>query len=284
MTLILPYCYIVSEGLNSSRQKGEKMMAAQKPLLPTEKTTSIKDSSRQVKRGAQMNTYRKTAIIVGALFLIAMVASLLGGSLVEAVLSAPDYLAVLSENGNQVIIGVFLELINGIAVVGIGVLMFPVLRRFNESMALGYLALRIVEGVFCSVIVISPLSLLTLSHDYLESGASDASYYQAVGALSMAERANVSGLLIPLFLGLGALLFYSLLYQSKLLPRYIPVWGLIAVVLILALNILLTLNVDVGGMALVFALPIILNEIYLGIWLIIKGFTPSALASKPAVG
>lgn len=227
-----------------------------------------------------MNTSRKIAIVVGALFLIAMVASLLGGGLVESIITAPDYLIAVSENKTQVIIGVLLELINGIAVVGIGVLMFPILKPHNENIALGYLGFRIIEAVFCCVIVIAPLSLITLSQEYLKAGAADAAYFQTVGTLSIAERASVSSLLIPIFFSLGALLFYYLLYQSKLLPRFISVWGLIGVALILTLN-LLSLNLEIGiSIGLIFALPMILNEIFLGIWLIVKGFDPSAIVSS----
>jgi hypothetical protein len=229
-----------------------------------------------------MNSSKTTARIVGVLFLIAMVASLLGGGLVESIITAPDNLMAVSENETQVIIGVLLELINAIAVVGIGVFMFPILKQHNENIALGYLGIRIIEAVFCSVIVISPLSLITLSQGYLQAGAADATYYQTVDALSMAQRASVSGLLIPVFFSLGALLFYYLLYQSKLLPRFISVWGFIGAVLILILN-LLSLNLEIGiSIGMVLALPMILNEIFLGIWLIVKGFNPSAIASGSA--
>jgi hypothetical protein len=229
-----------------------------------------------------MNT-NKTARIVGALFLTAMVGSLVGGVVfVEPLLTAPDYLIAISENETRVIIGVFLELINGIAVLGIGVLMFPILKQHNEHTALGYLGLRIIEAVFCCVIVISPLSLTTLSQEYVKAGTLDASYYQAAGALSIAERASVAGLLIPVFLGLGALLFYRALYQFKLLPKFISIWGFVGAALILVLNVLLTFGVEVGSIGMVLALPIISNEIFLGIWLIAKGFNPSAIASRSA--
>jgi len=132
-----------------------------------------------------MNTNKKIARIVGVLFLTAMVASLLGGGLVESVISAPDYLVAISENETLVIIGVLLELINGIAVLGIGVLMFSILKQHNANIARGYLGLRIVESVFCCVIVISPLSLIALSQEYL-AGALDASYFHAVHTLSIA--------------------------------------------------------------------------------------------------
>ena len=230
-----------------------------------------------------MTASRTTAILVGSLFLIAMVASLLGGAgMVQPVLSAPDYLTAVSENETQLVVGALLELVNGLAVVGIGVLMFPILRPYSENMALGYLAFRIVEGVFGCLIVISPLSLVTLSQAYLNVGAADASTYEVVGALSMAQRASVADLLIPVFLGLGGLLLYSILYRSRLVPRFVAVWGLIGAVLILVMNLLLTFGAEIGDVGLLLALPIITNEIFLGIWLLVKGFNPSAIASGAA--
>ena len=163
----------------------------------------------------KINTYRQTAISVGLLFLIAMVASLLGGAaFIGPILSAPDYLVAIAGNETQVIIGVILELINGIAVFGIGVLLFPIIKQHNERIALGYLGFRIIESVFCCVIVISPLSLITLSQEYFKAGATNAPYFQAVGALSIAQRASVADLLIPVFLSLGALLLYSLFAKN----------------------------------------------------------------------
>jgi hypothetical protein len=220
-----------------------------------------------------MNDDRKTAGFVGALFLTAMVASLVGGGMVESVISALEPFAAVSENETLLVTGVLLELVNAIAVIGIGVLMFTVLKRHNETQAVGYLSLRIVEAVFCSLIVVSPLSLIRLG----QAGA-DTAQLQETGALSIAERASVSGLLIPVFFSLGALLLYSSLYQLKLLPRFISVWGFVAAVLILILNLLSTFGLELGmGLSMVFALPIILNEIFMGIWLIAKGFNPSAV-------
>jgi hypothetical protein len=215
-----------------------------------------------------MKRSSKTAVWVGALFLTAMVASLLGGGLVESGVPSPGQL--VPGNQTQVIIGVLLELINAIAVLGIGVLMFPILGPHNENLARGYLGFRIVECVFCATIVIGPLSLIKSGHVSPE-----------VGALAMAERASVADLLIPVFFGLGAILLYISLYRASLLPRFIPAWGLIGAALVLALNLLSTFGLPIGtGVSMVFALPIILNEIFLGIWLIAKGFNPSAVAPE----
>ena len=257
-------------------------MTIKESLQPTEKSTYITDSSKKYKGESKTNTYRKTAIIVGVLFLTAMVASLLGGGLVESIIAAPDYLIAISENETQMITGVLLELINGIAVLGIGVLMFPILKQHYETIALGYLGATIIESVFCSVIIISPLSLIAFSQEYLKAGASDASYFQSLGNLAIAARSSVAGLFIPVFFGLGSLLFYYLLYQSRLVPRFVSVWGLIGAVLILTLNLLLTSNLLEAGIAtgLIFALPIMTNEIFIAIWLIVKGFNSSAIASE----
>jgi hypothetical protein len=227
-----------------------------------------------------MNSHKQTARIVGALFLIAMAASLVGGlGFVEPYISGPDFLVSAVENQTRVVIGVLLELSNGLAVVGIGILMFTVLKRHSEAAAVGYLALRIIEAVFCCLIVITPLSLISIGGEVLLSGSSDAAAYQAAGLLAIAGRAGISGLLIPVFLGIGALVLYGTLYRARLLPRYISAWGWIGAVLILALNLMLTFGIELGNLAMLFALPIITNEIFLGIWLIVKGFDPEMLAS-----
>ena len=228
-----------------------------------------------------MNSNRKTAIIVGVLFLTAMVTSLLGGIWLESIISAPDYLITVSAYETQVIIGVLLELTNGIAVVSIAVLMFPIFKKHDEALALGYVALRIIEAVIIIAAVISPLTLIALSQQYLTAGASEAAFFQSLANSFLVVRAHLVGLLLAIFFSLGALLFYYLLYQSKLVPRFISVWGFIAVVLVLIWNLLEAFGISISW-GMVLALPIILNEIFLGIWLIGKGFNSSAIASESA--
>jgi hypothetical protein len=225
-----------------------------------------------------MNPYRKNAIIVGILFLIAMVSSLLGGGILESILNAPNYLSNISADKIQVIIGVSLELVNGIAVMCIAVMLFSILKQHNESLALGYVGFRIIESILCIISAITPLLLIMLSQEYLKTETSDDSYLQSSGILLKTLRSDLAEILIPLFFSLGALLFYYLLYKSKLIPRFISVWGFIGAIFIFALIFLeagLVLN-------LILVLPIILNEIFLGIWLIVKGFNPSAIIPASA--
>ena len=229
----------------------------------------------------KMNSNRKIARIVGVLFLTAMVTSLLGGIWLESILTAPDYLITLSASKTQVIIGVLLELTNGIAVIGIAVFMFPIFKKFSEALALGYVALRIIESVIIIAAVISPLTLIALSQEYLTAGAAEAAYFQSLGSSFLAVRAHLVGILLAIFFSLGALLFYYLLYQSKLVPRWISVWGFIGAVSVLTWNLLGTFGISISA-GMILALPIISNEIFLGIWLIIKGFNSSAIASGSA--
>jgi len=228
-----------------------------------------------------MNSDKKTARIVGALFLIAMLTSILGGGLIETVLDAPEYLMDVSANETQVIIGVLLELVNGIAVVGIAVFMFPLFKKYSEALALGYVAFRIIEAVIAVAAVVSALTLIALSQEYVKTGAGDASYLQTLGTSFLAARAFWVSTMLGIFFSLGALLFYYLLYQSKLLPRFISVWGLIGAALILIWNLLEMFGISVSA-GMILALPIILNEIFLGIWLIVQGFNSSAITSPAA--
>jgi hypothetical protein len=166
-----------------------------------------------------MNTYRKTAIIVGALFLTAMGTYLVGASMLDSFISSPDYLKDVAANETTVIISVLLELVNVIAVIGIAVGMFPVFKNQNEALALGYVAFRIVEAALLVVAVVSPLLLIALSQAYIAGGATEASNFQTFGTLFITARAHLSGLLLTVFFSLGALVLYYLLYQTKLVPR-----------------------------------------------------------------
>jgi hypothetical protein len=203
-----------------------------------------------------------------------MVASLSGGGSLESILDVPDYLISVSANKTQVTIGVSLELVNGIAVIGIAIMLFPILKQHDEGLALGYVGFRIIESILCIVTAIIPLLLITLSKEYSE--APDAPYIQSLGTILRTLRSDLAEIFIPLFFSLGALLFYSLLYKSKLIPRFISAWGFIGAIFIFTL-IFLEVGVIIN---LILVLPIILNEIFLGIWLISKGFRPSPITTE----
>lgn len=226
-----------------------------------------------------MNTNRRTAILVGALFLISYFGVFAGYALLGPVIDAPDYLSQIHPNKTQVMSGVLLELVNGIAVLGIAVILYPLLKKYNEGIALGYVAFRVLECGMQVVMDMSPLSLLKLSQQYIEGNAENASQFEILGAGYLAER-DAAAFMLMIFFVAGALLFYYLLYRSKLVPRFISIWGVIALVLIVTMNIL---DLNINTIGIFFALPIMANEIFLALWLIVKGFSPPATVSVPAM-
>ena len=226
-----------------------------------------------------MDSTRKTAIIVGVLFITALVSSMLSGNFSGSI-NDPDYLTTVFANENKVLIGVLFQLILTASVVAIPIMMFPILKKQNESLALGYVVARIFEGFFDIVIAMSMLLLLTLSRAYVEAGAPVASYFQTSGALLLALR-DWSSVLENFPYCLGALIFYYLLYRSTLIPRWLSGWGLLGAALFLA-TVPFRMFGLISPSTVVLAVPLILNELVLAIWLIVKGFNSSAIAFESA--
>ncbi len=230
-----------------------------------------------------MNTSRKTAIIVGALFIMALVLFLIGQALYEPILGSPDYLDNAYPNRVIVIIGILLEFISALAVVLIPVLLFPILKKHNEVLALGYVSFRLFEAVLLSVAQIFKLSLVNLSQEYLNKGGVDVSYFKNTGnsIQSVIYWVDHDGLVYLVVFAIGGLILYSALYKSKLIPRWLSIWGLFSAVAILTASVMNTFDISLV-LAMVLVIPIGLQEQAMAIWLIVKGFNPSAIASESA--
>ena len=221
-----------------------------------------------------MDSNRKTAIIVGILLITAIVSSMLSG-VFSGSIDDPDYLTSVYANENKVLIGVLFQLTLTASVVAIPIMMFPILKNQYERLALGYFGARIFEGFFDVVIAISMLLLLTLSREYVEGGAPVSSYFQTAGALLLGLR-DWAGIPEQFPYGMGVLILNYALYQSKLIPQWLSGWGLVGGVLIIAMGFLRMFGYPVFYLA----IPIILNEMVLAVWLIVKGFNSSATASE----
>ena len=163
------------------------------------------------------------------------------------------------------------------SVVAIPIMMFPILKKQSESLALGYVGARIFEGFFDAVMAIGLLLLVTLSREFVNAVAPVASYFQTSGALLLALY-DWSSVPENFPYGLGALILNYLLYKSKLIPRWLSVWGLIGATLMLVTGLLRMVDPSLVYLA----LPILLYEMVLAVWLIVKGFNPSAIASESA--
>lgn len=226
-----------------------------------------------------MDSYRKTAIIVGVLFIIATVTAILSMITLGSTLDDPVNFATISENENQISIAVIFELILAVSVIGIGFMMFPILKKHNEGLAQGYFGLRLVESVCIIIASISLLSLLTLSPKFIE-GILDTAYYQSLGNLLLEIRNWSFEIGTLIFLGLGGLFLYYPLYELKLVPRVLSIWGLIGAICVLLYGLLGVFGLTSDSITLnLLAAPIAIQEMVFAVWLIIKGFNISASKS-----
>lgn len=228
-----------------------------------------------------MNTYKSTARIVGVLFIIGF-AGIVTTALVKPILDDPKYLIKAAENTTRVMIGVVFQSIMSFAVAGIAIWMYPVLKKHNEALALWSIGLRIIEVMLQFVSTLGLLLLLTLSLEYVRAGTPDVSYFQTIGDLLLAGNDWAFSVLSQIAFILGALMYYYIFYHSRLIPRWLSVWGLIAAILHLAGVFLMMFDqvVPFSTFQIVLALPIATQEITLALWLIVKGFSPSTIHEK----
>src|SRR5215210_6055209 len=222
---------------------------------------------------------QKIARVFGVLYLITFITSILAFFIFYApVLDDPRYIVGAgADTGVQW--GAFLELILIIANIGTAVVVFPILRRQNEVLALGYVTARIVECTFIAVGILSLLTVVTLRQ---EAAGADAGSLLAVGQ-SLVALHDWTFLLGPGFVvgvGNGLILGY-LMYTSRLVPRAMAMLGLIAGPVIIASGAAVLFGAFEAGAVwqIIATIPEFFWELSLGIWLIVKGFNPSALAS-----
>jgi uncharacterized membrane protein len=223
-----------------------------------------------------LDSNRKTAIVVGVLFIIATAAPITSAFFTGSIYDA-NYLTAVSANKTQVLTGVILLLTMTAAIVLIPIMMFPILKKYNEGLALGYVGARIFEGFFSAVNVLSILSILSLSREFVNAASPVTSYFQTSGALLLAGF-DWGSVLLDFPFTIGALVFNYLLYKSKLIPRWLSVLGLIGAALWLSTVPLRMFSLFPSSLE-ILALPIAAQEMIFAAWLIAKGFNSSAIAS-----
>ncbi len=224
---------------------------------------------------------QKIARVTGVLFVITFLTSIPAALVLYVpVLNDPNYIVGGGGADNGVFLGASLELLLIIANIATAVALFPILKRVNESLALGYVTARVVECAFIAVGILSLLTLVTLRQE--AAAGADAGSLLTVGK-SLVALHDWTFLLGPGFvvgIGNGLLLGY-LMYQSGLVPRRMAMLGLVAGPLLCASGIAILFGVFEAGSVwqIIATLPEFFWELSLGIWLIVKGFNPSALAS-----
>ena len=219
-----------------------------------------------------MNSDKSSAKIIGVLFIIATAFLFVGGALYGPVLDTPDYLQSAYPNRFNATIGMLIEFICIIAIPLIPVFAFPVLRVHSETLALGYLVFRLFEALLFVLVDIAKLTLIKVSQLYLGADSPSTDLIATIGAVLQGWNEWAWVFYVFIF-GIGAVIFYLALFQSKLLPRWISIWGLIAIFMMVTSAVLAMFEVAIPDALFgLLVVPIAVQEMVMAVWLIIKGF------------
>jgi hypothetical protein len=226
-----------------------------------------------------MNSNRKIAVITGVLFIIATLTGPILATPLTPDLTGTEYLPRFSAQPNQAAGGVLLWIIAAFTCAGIAIAMYPVLKEQNAGLALGSVIFRTLEAAFLMIGVIGLLSLVALGRQFGTAGAADRASLQVIGSLLVSVRGH-AGLAAVFAFCVGAFMYYYVLFQSRLIPRWLSGFGIVAIILMTVACVLALFSGNRITSYIPLAAPIFVQEMVLAVWLIVKGFNPSASTSR----
>lgn len=219
-----------------------------------------------------------TARIIGIIYVLGFVVGIGGEMLIKSVLEAPNHLSVVSASSITIAIGALLWLMAVVWDALHGVLMFPILKLHNERIAVGYLAFRIMDATFIAIMVIFMLLQIPLAAEYLKSGSPETGLFQSLSAL-LSQGQLYAYYIGMMTLGIAGFMLNYAFYKTKLIPRALAIWGLIGYAVIF---LGMASDIAGSGLSLISSLPGGLWELFIGFWLIFKGFDASAITKPKA--
>ncbi len=192
-------------------------------------------------------------------------------------LEATDFLHVFNNKASQITLAALLMLIDAISVVFIAILLFPVLKKKSESLALGYLGMRIMEGFLFTVYVVVLLTILSISKEYSASNIQDAGNFIPIGQSLIILLEWTFNIGLGIIFTISALILNYILFQFALVPRWLSAWGFLGAIVSMIVVLLKFYNIKVTE-ALDFIIAI--QEMVFAIWLITRGFRNEPLKNK----
>jgi hypothetical protein len=226
-----------------------------------------------------MSNSRNNARITGVLFILGTVPVMVAMGLWGQSVSSPDYLSLMAAHSNDVLLYALSIIVMGLACAGIGISMYPVLKPHGETLALGVIGFRVMEGTLQLVSAISLAALLALSQEFVRAGSPADSFFQPAAAAIKSVREWMSNGFYLFPWCIGAAIYYTVFYRARLLPRWLSAWGLLSLLLMLigAITAMFGLISAFSPAQMLLMFPIMLQEMVLAVWLIAKGYsTPEA--------
>jgi len=223
---------------------------------------------------------RRTAVVVGVLIWVSNLVTLVGSAIAGTIPNSAAALTGMYPHATQEVVGTLIAHVNDAAIIGYAVLLFPVLARYSQGLALGYAAFKIVEAVLLLAGAAALLSVIDLSQSYLAAGGSDAASFRASAELALAQQFWAGRLAALAYLVATPVLCF-VLYRTRLVPRFISVWGFAAVAM-LAIGLAMGVGDPTRGFepGQLLVIPIILWELTFATWLIVKGLGASSPAGR----
>jgi hypothetical protein len=219
--------------------------------------------------GEHSHAYRTTARVVGVLYLAGMVLGIGGNVLIQSILTAPGHLSTIGASSTLLAAGAVLWLATVAGDAAHGVLMYPILKRRGERSAVGYLAARIMDAVFIAVMTLLIVAQIPLGLEYARAGATDTAALAALSAVL--TEANLYAYAFGMTaVGVAGLILCSAFLRTRLIPRPLAVWGLVGYAALLGGSVLEILGFHLNSIQ---AVPGGLWELFIGVWLIVKGFS-----------
>lgn len=223
------------------------------------------------------NTYRKTATVVGAMYVAGMLIGIPATMLVQSILGRPDHLSIVPANSLLLSFAAIALLLTAAVDALHGILMYPITKQRGERPAVGYLGFRIIDATFLAVGVVFLLIQIPLGRAYVNAGAANSAFLQALSAISV--QANLYAYNIAMtFLSVAGLILCSVLYRARLVPRALAVWGLVGYAIFLGGSVAELMGFNLSSMH---TAPGGLWEVFTGVWLMVKGFNASAFTPRP---
>jgi len=222
-------------------------------------------------------TYSKNAKAGGILLLAAIVTGILSVAF-NVAMDDQNYLSKVASNENSLIISTLLIMLMALACAGIAISFYPVLKRYSTSLDLASVACRVAEAIAFLALTAFTFSIISISRLYVGTTGNEAASLETIGRILNITGDKFGSIIATTAFSIGAFIYYFIFFKTKLIPRWIAIWGMIAMLGYITSVIMVIFGAEsFSPIVVALNLPTLGNELFLGVWLIVKGFNSKAI-------